>query len=227
MSTEQKTDQTITDKTREFFKSKLTSGYPVPTDKPTATIFVKDALSTLGLSKGHTTKTKAILKEVLDEMKIDTNTMGFAKSISNQFHFIKDEIPEPPKQQPQEQPKKEEIPIQQQTKEEKKPQEPLPEIFKQRYHRDLGSISKWIHDLTVKHGVRKPEPAGQKPEIIQLGEDWADYLYESGIKLPRALGFTFLILRTLVSVIFPVFKFMFRKKATEQKASAQLPETKK
>lgn len=225
-------EQTIADKTRDFFKTRLDSGYPIPTDKATAGIFVKEAMSTLGLKSGNRTKTKEILKEVLDARKIDTNSMGFAKSTSSEFQFKKEEVSEPTGEaspQGQESASSTTAPAQatqttqQETKKEEKPIVQLDPSFKQRYHRDLGGISKWVNDLTIRHGIRKPEPEGQKPEIVQLGEDWADYLYESGIKLPKALGFTFLILRTLVSIIFPVFKWMFKKK--EKKPEPQKPAT--
>lgn len=228
-------EQTIADKTRDFFKTKLDAGYPIPTDKATAGIFVKEAMSTLGLKSGNRTKTKEILKEVLDARKIDTSTMGFAKSTSSEFAFKKDEVSEPKptgEAPPQGQETASTSPATSQAttsetfaKSEpiEKPIVPLPEIYKQRYHRDIGSISKWLHTLTVKKGIREPEPEGQKSEIVQLGEDWADYLYESGIKLPKALGFTFLILRTMVTVIAPVFKWMFKKK--EKKPEPAKPQT--
>ncbi|MDE2590219.1 MAG: hypothetical protein KGL95_11235, partial [Patescibacteria group bacterium] len=81
------TEKTVVEKTEEFFKSKLASGYPIPTDKPTATIFVKEAMTTLGLKSGNRTKTKEILQKVLEEMNVDVSKMGFSKNISEQFHF--------------------------------------------------------------------------------------------------------------------------------------------
>lgn len=245
--------KTIVDKTKEFFGKKLEAGFQVK-DKMTAEILLKDALSSLNLSHGHRTRTKKILREILERKGISTTNI-FEKKIEG-FDV---KLVAPPKPEPEikteaksetskmplggtpekiiEKPVAEHVTTEgeRQAQETIKPKKQLSDETIAEYDKILqegfGFVSKIYMKLGLVEVDEKEEE--EKPltkdelekEFRSLGTSWANYCGRHGIELPVFLDTFMMGAFTFFILGAPLLKlFVFGKKSKPATEDERLKE---